>query len=765
MNVVLRGRWFLAQLAFFAGSLAIGIGDGLAVDTSIWEVKGAAGFGAAETERIAVTAEGAAVLAPRREIAFATGESYVWSLAAGRDGTVYGGTGDGGQVVRVPRQGEGSLVHDSVELEILAVTVGPDGAIYAGGSPDGVIIRIADGKAETFYDSPESYVWALAFDEKGDLYAATGDRGRLYRITRDGEGSIVYDSDEVHLLCMLRAPNGHWIVGTGSSGLVLEVSGKDEARVLYDSPEDEVKALARDEAGNVLFAAVGGTESGASGGSSSSGGARDAELTRHEEAGVDITPGGSRESGEESSKRSERGRAVIYRQTPTGATTRLWRTSENMILTIEPDGAGGILVGTGDKGAVYRLDARGTATRLVEMSESQVLAIRRTADGVLIATANPGNIYRFGPEVEASGTVTAKPFDAGNVAAWGKLTWQGEHPSGTTIELRTRTGNTEKPDNTWTPWSEPHTDPEGAAIASPPARFIQWQASLSGSRNLSPRLTRVTVPYQQENLAPRIRGVEVSSPGDRFIPSENEGGPDRVMVTLPSGIQAEFSRPGLPPKALRRDQVPWLRDLKIANWVAEDPNGDHLQFDLLVRSEGGGKEDERGDGWSPLAEEVSEQTHAFPTAGLPDGQYRLKVVASDRPSNPETGAMADSLDSTPFLVDNTPPRVTALRVQREGEKRLTVTATVTDELSPVRILEYSLDSRSWETVFPEDGLFDSREERFHFEVDLDRARDEAKRRTGSRGQGSGMAIAARPTVMVRVADTSGNEAAARAVAP
>ncbi len=749
-------RWRAGRVS--VKSVAIGLGMALftpprmaeAVDTSLWEIKGAGGLSTTETERVAITADGAAILAPKRELAFTSSESYVWSLAAGKDGMVYAGTGDGGQIIKIPPKGEGSLLHDSVELEILSVAVGPDGAVYAGGSPDGVIIRIANGKAETFFDSPESYIWALAFDDNGDLYAATGDRGRLYKITRDGEGSIVYDSDEIHLLCLLRAPNHHWIVGTSGSGLVLEVTGKDEARVLYDTSEDEIKALTRDDAGNLLFAAVG-KESGDGSGGSGGGGRQDSDDGRE---GIEITP---KEAGAESGHEPQRrGRAVIYRQSPGGATTRLWRAPENLILALEPDGAGGVLVGTGDKAAIYRLDARGTATRLVEIAESQVLALRRTPEGVLIGTANPGNVYRFGPAVEADGTVTSKPFDAGNVAAWGRLGWEGEHPPGTSIEIRTRTGNTEKPDATWNEWSTALTHPDGETITSPAARFIQWQASLTGSRNLSPRLTRVTVPYRQENLAPRIRGVDVGPPGDRFMPSTNDGNPDRVTVTLPSGIQAEFSRPGMPPPPLRRDQVPWLRDLKVATWTADDPNGDRLEFDLLVRNEAQGS-------WSPLAEEVPQQTHAFPTAGLPDGQYRLRVVASDRPSNPEFGALADSLDSTPFLVDNTPPRVTSLRVQRAGQGRLLVQVAVVDDLSPIRILEYSLDARTWEPVFPEDGLFDALEERFRFEIDLSRSREQALR--GSRSLTGKEVIGEKPTVFIRTADSTGNEAAARAVAP
>jgi WD40 repeat protein len=256
-----RGSWSRTLVAAIAiaGGLCFAIGPASAVDTSLWIVRGTADLSATETEKISITDAGVAELAPRLELAFSPGDSYVWALAAAEDGAVYGGTGDSGLVVRVPRKGEGETIHDSIELEILSVAVGPDGAVYAGGAPDGVVIRIKDGEAETFFDSPESYIWALAFADNGDLFAATGDRGRLYRITPDGEGSIYYDADEVHLLCLLPAVTaGNWIVGTSSSGLVLEVTAEDEARVLYDCGEQEVKALARDEHGNLFFAATGG---------------------------------------------------------------------------------------------------------------------------------------------------------------------------------------------------------------------------------------------------------------------------------------------------------------------------------------------------------------------------------------------------------------------------------------------------------------------------------------------------------------------------
>ena len=735
-----------------------------AVDTSTWETRGANGLTTTETEKVSVTAQGIAELAPQLEAVSTPGESYVWSIAAAPNGDAYAGTGDGGLVLKLPRSGKADTLHDSVELEIMAVAVGPDGAVYAGGSPDGVILRIKDGKAETFFDSPESYVWALAFAPNGDLFAATGDRGRLYRVGKNGEGEVYYDSNEVHLLTLLPASNGRFLVGTAGSGLVLEISGKDKARVLYDAAEEEIKALVRDPAGNLYFAAAG---SGGNGGGGGGGGGgvpavdEDAEPEESQSTEViEVTPvrPSGRGGGQGGERDAPRGpRAVVYRQSPAGATIRFWRAPDKMINALAWEDPGNLLVGTGDKGAIYRLDGRGTATRIVETEESQVLALSRAGSGILIGTANPGKVYRFGPGVEPSGTLTSKPFDAGNVAAWGRLGFAGMTPPGSEIELRTRTGNTEKPDETWSDWSDPISDPTGTTIGSPTARFIQWRATLTGRGNATPRLSSVTVAYRQENLPPRLQAVDVNEPGEPIVPGSADSGPDRVSVTLPNGLQAEFSRPAAGPRPVRPDQVPWLRDVKVANWLAEDPNGDKLAFDLFVRGE---KENR----WRPIAEEVPDQAHAFPTATFADGRYQLRVVATDRPSNPEAGALVDSLDSTLFLVDNTVPAITSLRVQRAAESRLSVAATVADELSRVRSFEYSLDARIWNPVFPTDGIFDDQEEQFRFEIDLLAAREEARERSARTGKAIDSAGGGE-TVFVRAADGAGNQGASRAVAP
>ena len=183
----------------------------------------------------------------------------------------------------------------------------------------------------------------------------------------------------------------------------------------------------------------------------------------------------------------------------------------------------------------------------------------------------------------------------------------------------------------------------------------------------------------------------------------------------------------------------WLRSTRVASWVADDPNGDQLVFDLFIK----GEHDQQ---WRVLAEEIEDQIYAFRTADLADGRYKLKVEASDGTSNPQGWAKSDALASRPFVVDNTPPDIRGLRAQRRLEGDLLVTCSVTDDQSILAGFEYSLNAGDWETVFPEDTIFDTADETFRFTIEVDDVADEH-------------------VVLVRAADDAGNVAAQRVVVP
>jgi hypothetical protein len=101
---------------------------------------------------------------------------------------------------------------------------------------------------------------------------------------------------------------------------------------------------------------------------------------------------------------------------------------------------------------------------------------------------------------------------------------------------------------------------------------------------------------------------------------------------------------------------------------------------------------------------------------VPNGRYVIRVVASDAPSNSPSTALTGALESTAFDIDNTPPVITVISVGRQGG-RLAIAFDVRDENSAVQKAEYSLDGDRWQTIYPKDGIADSRLEQYELVLD------------------------------------------------
>src|SRR5438067_309443 len=61
-------------------------------------------------------------------------------------------------------------------------------------------------------------VWDLAEDKAGNLYAATGDEGKLFKITPDGKASVFYTAKDSHIFSLAATPDGTIYAGTGPTG-------------------------------------------------------------------------------------------------------------------------------------------------------------------------------------------------------------------------------------------------------------------------------------------------------------------------------------------------------------------------------------------------------------------------------------------------------------------------------------------------------------------------------------------------------------------
>jgi hypothetical protein len=148
----------------------------------------------------------------------------------------------------------------------------------------------------------------------------------------------------------------------------------------------------------------------------------------------------------------------------------------------------------------------------------------------------------------------------------------------------------------------------------------------------------------------------------------------------------------------------YQKGLLTFTWRAQDDNRDELTYDVFYRREG-------ETAWKPLKKALSDEIVVWDTSSVPNGRYVIRVVASDAASNSPATALTGALESTAFDIDNTPPVITVTSVMRQGA-RLMIAFDVRDENSNVQKAEYSLDGDRWQTIYPKDGIPDSRLEQF-----------------------------------------------------
>jgi hypothetical protein len=143
-------------------------------------------------------------------------------------------------------------------------------------------------------------------------------------------------------------------------------------------------------------------------------------------------------------------------------------------------------------------------------------------------------------------------------------------------------------------------------------------------------------------------------------------------------------------------------------WVAEDPDGDRLVYNVYFRGE-----DETQ--WKLLRSSTHDSNMTFDADVLADGKYFFRVIASDREANPPASAREATLVSAPVMIDNTPPVLTLGEVRRSGATAH-VEWEANDRASALRRCEYSLDANSWVPMESVDGVIDSQSEKFALDL-------------------------------------------------
>ena len=677
-----------------------------ATETRTWTQSDYSDFEKGDRHNLSLRSDGLLTLAPQFQELYDTSSAYLWALARDSKGNLYAGGGPGAKLYQISPQGGKKMLAQLDGLQIQALAIDAHDRIYAATAPDGKVFRVtADGKCDVFYAPKAKYIWALVFDKNGDLLIATGDPGTVYRVHPDGHGSIVYQTDETHVRSMAIGPAGNLILGTDPGGLVVRVSPSGEGFVLYQMNENEVSAVATAPDGSIYAAGVGSKP-----GSSAPPPAPAAPPASSQGAGAQLQlhvaappPASMAPSGSGVSVTG----SEVYRIDPNGNPLKIWGSQRDIVYAIAFDSQGHAILGTGNKGCIYRVDSDVLYTSLIDAAPTQITAFQSGADGTLYAaTGNPGKVYQMGPGLAHEGSIASQVFDAGGFSQWGRLSFEA-HLNGGTITLAARSGNLDEPQKNWSPWSAPINATEGARIGSPASRFVQWKATLTDAGTQSPELESVDLAYLQKNVAPRIEAVEITPANYKFPPPPVVL-PASQLLTLPP-----IGRPSPTSAAPSVEQgTPTMQSAKGfigARWAATDANGDPLIFRVEIR---GAHET----AWKLLKDKVREHYWSWDSTAFPDGEYRLRVTASDLPGNPPAAALSTVMESDPFLIDNTPPKISSLTGSASGGK-LHVSWNAADALSNISKAEYSLDGGDWTIAAPVTGLSDSKELSYDLTLD------------------------------------------------
>jgi hypothetical protein len=699
------------QIKFLIAGLVVmslSAASALAGEPVVWEIGSRAELLKGEARGISISDTGVITLAPEATPVFNTEQPYVWATAIDAAGNVYLGTGHEGKVFRFGADGKGALLFKAAELDVTALAIARDGSIFAATSPDGKVYRVtADGKSEVYFDPQDKYIWSLAVLNDGSLAVGTGDNGKLYRVRAAGAKpaeSLLVDTNQTHVMSLAVTPRGDLIAGTDPGGLVLRISSDGKAFGLYDAPLREIHALAAAPDGSIYAlalsdaAATAKTTAASTDATAAVAAAVVSVTAADESATAAVTAATPARSRNDLSNT----RSAVFKILPDGGTDIVWSSTAVTGFAVMST-KGGVLIGTSDKGRVYSVTDDGRDTLLLQTSEGQVSSLISRGADVFAASSNQGKLIRFNATTVKEGSYESPVRDVKLVASWGRIWWRGAGP----IELQTRSGNSERPDMTWSDWSASYTDANGAQVASPKARFIQWRAILKSAATANrgeAKLDEVSLAYLTRNVAPEIVGISVLPPGVSLQ--------QQLQMPVDPNIEAsglDASLFGLVAQAPPRRV--FQRGARSLQWQAEDRNGDTLEYSVYYRAL-------NETNFRLLKEHVRDTFYTVDGASLADGRYVFRVVASDNLDNPTALALSGDRISEPVEIDNTPPVILQVGQTQVSGDRARALFEVADKTGRIKRSDVSVDGSAWREVFPDDGIADSGKERYSLDLPL-----------------------------------------------
>jgi WD40 repeat protein len=727
----------VASLVLF-GALAHGQG------TRLWSQSTFEQLEQGKPDGVAITSDGRLVSGPSSALVATTPSTYVWSVAADKAGDAYLATGGPATVLKVTPDGKTTKLFSSRDLSVQVVRVGPDGAVYAATLPSGKVYRLdpnasnlTEDNAKIVFDPAATaekpkYVWDMAFDPQGRLYVATGGPAGIYRISPNAlsaKPELFFKSDEQHIRAIAFDTAGNLIAGSDGTGLVYRIDKAGKGYVIYDSARREITSVAVGANGAIYAAAVGGKGRAT---------LPPLPVTGNTAITIKILQPGS--VGALSGNTIIPDGSEIDEIAPDGAPRKLWDDRQDIVYALRwtPQG---LLAATGNRGRIYRIAEDGSYADIAHLEASQITGFAESARGTYLSTANTGKLFLLSHGDAPQGNYLSDVFDARVFSQWGRAevdTAEGPASASSKFDLYARAGNIENPERAWSDWKKVMPNVGNIGLGS--ARFVQWKAVLHPGADI----TSVGINYLPVNVAPVVDEIVVE-PGARVNSAPFQSARSHpVAINFPAqhnpAVISFAQQPGQGPLVGLSDKS----EITL-RWLAHDDNGDTLTYSVFYRGEG-------EHNWQLLKKNVRQTFLSFNAELLPDGPYRLKVLASDEPSHNPGEALTGEKVSDRFVIDTTPPVISGMAARLVSGK-IHAELTAVDATTPISHAEYSVDAGPWQYIEPVGKISDSLTERFAFDAPL-RARA---------ASAPAPADASEHVITVRVFDRDQNSVSVKAV--
>ena len=693
-------------------------GDAVGRLASVWQLSSEKDFSQGKAEGVAVLSTGGLTLAPKPTVLGRVSAQCIWPIAVGPDGSVYTGSWADGKLWRIAPDGKTSVVLETKDAAVQAVTIAGDGAIYAATIPSGTIYRIAPGaRPAVLVTLPAPDIWALSPAQNGDLWAATGPEGKLFRIRPDGRFAVAFAAADRHIIGLAATADGTLYLATSPRGKVYVISPDGKARSIFEVEKSSIQSIAADSTGNVY---------------------------------VGTSPDGR-----------------VLRIDKSGAVRELLKTKGRHVTALQVSADGVVYAAVGPEAQVYAIYPDLSWAAIYDPKSAFISGLAAASAGrIYVAAADTGQVVSLDGSEGRSGSYTSAIRDAGAAARWGGVRSQAANPTGTSASIWARTGDTGHPDATWSDWQA--ASPADALLQNPPHRFLQCRVDLASQGAATPRIESLEFSYLPANRPPEVT-LSAPKPGEIWSGKKtirwSGRDPDNDKLTydvfwsadrgqnwtkIEAALKSEpapkenatESAPGAEAKAKPVAPSPSGGTLKAAPikpsaagsggkkptaiQAAPDLGPPDDDTDQPRRAQGAKRgpltqDEEKGEeqpeksaadkdqaGESPAPPSMSVTSLEWDTSKLADGVYIVKVIASDRLANPGDPRQAEAV-SRPLVVDNTPPELVADSGRKDTDQPPAEIA-VSDRTTYVTSAEFRIDTGPWLAAMAKDGIFDQRTE-------------------------------------------------------